>query len=67
MRPSGTEPVIRVMAEGDDRDLVETLVAQVCNALKTPPKRPEIFDKSVQNGGEGDFAAVFVFTRVLVR
>ncbi len=34
VRPSGTEPVIRVMAEGDDRDLVETLVAQVCNALK---------------------------------
>ncbi len=34
VRPSGTEPVIRVMAEGDDPDLVETLVAQVCNALK---------------------------------
>lgn len=33
VRPSGTEPVIRVMAEGDDRDLVETLVAQVCSAL----------------------------------
>jgi phosphoglucosamine mutase len=33
VRPSGTEPVIRVMAEGDDRDLVESLVAQVCNAL----------------------------------
>ena len=36
VRPSGTEPVIRVMAEGDDRDLVETLVAQVCDALKEP-------------------------------
>jgi phosphoglucosamine mutase len=34
VRPSGTEPVIRVMGEGDDADLVETLVAQVCNALK---------------------------------
>ncbi|MGJ0508492.1 MAG: phosphoglucosamine mutase [Methylocystis sp.] len=34
VRPSGTEPVIRVMAEGDDRDLVESLVAQVCNALR---------------------------------
>jgi phosphoglucosamine mutase len=34
VRPSGTEPVIRVMGEGDDRDLVETLVAQVCDALK---------------------------------
>ncbi|MEF3368069.1 phosphoglucosamine mutase [Methylocystis sp. 9N] len=34
VRPSGTEPVIRVMGEGDDRELVETLVAQVCDALK---------------------------------
>ncbi len=34
VRPSGTEPVIRVMGEGDDRELVETLVAQVCSALK---------------------------------
>ena len=34
VRPSGTEPVIRVMGEGDDPDLVESLVAQVCNALK---------------------------------
>jgi len=35
VRPSGTEPVIRVMGEGDDRELVESLVAQVCSALKT--------------------------------
>ncbi|MBM3563290.1 MAG: phosphoglucosamine mutase [Alphaproteobacteria bacterium] len=34
VRPSGTEPVIRVMGEGDDRELVESLVAQVCSALK---------------------------------
>ena len=34
VRPSGTEAVIRVMAEGDDSHLVETLVTQVCNALK---------------------------------
>ncbi|MFO1101981.1 MAG: phosphoglucosamine mutase [Methylocystis sp.] len=34
VRPSGTEPVIRVMGEGDDRELVESLVAQVCGALK---------------------------------
>ncbi|MCC3243726.1 phosphoglucosamine mutase [Methylocystis sp. WRRC1] len=34
VRASGTEPVIRVMGEGDDPDLVETLVSQVCNALK---------------------------------
>jgi phosphoglucosamine mutase len=33
IRPSGTEPVIRVMAEGDDRDLIETLVDDVVAAL----------------------------------
>ena len=29
IRPSGTEPVIRVMAEGDDRELVERVVDDV--------------------------------------
>ncbi len=33
IRPSGTEPVIRVMAEGDDRDLVESVVDDVVAAL----------------------------------
>jgi phosphoglucosamine mutase len=33
IRPSGTEPVIRVMAEGDDRDLVERLVDDVCEVI----------------------------------
>jgi phosphoglucosamine mutase len=33
IRPSGTEPVIRVMGEGDDRDLVEKIVDDVCAAL----------------------------------
>ncbi|WP_342360710.1 phosphoglucosamine mutase [Terrarubrum flagellatum] len=33
IRPSGTEPVIRVMAEGDDRDLVETVVGDVVEVL----------------------------------
>jgi phosphoglucosamine mutase len=33
IRPSGTEPVIRVMAEGDDRDLVETVVDQIVEAV----------------------------------
>ncbi|NJL07652.1 MAG: phosphoglucosamine mutase [Methylacidiphilales bacterium] len=33
IRPSGTEPVIRVMAEGDDRDLVEAVVDEVIGAL----------------------------------
>ncbi|WP_041685986.1 phosphoglucosamine mutase [Erythrobacter litoralis] len=34
IRPSGTEPVIRVMAEGDDADQVETVVDQICDAVK---------------------------------
>jgi phosphoglucosamine mutase len=33
IRPSGTEPVIRVMAEGDDRALVEQVVDEVCHAV----------------------------------
>jgi phosphoglucosamine mutase len=33
IRPSGTEPVIRVMAEGDDRVLVEQIVDEVCEAV----------------------------------
>jgi phosphoglucosamine mutase len=33
IRPSGTEPVIRVMGEGDDRELVEQLVDDICAAL----------------------------------
>jgi phosphoglucosamine mutase len=33
IRPSGTEPVIRVMAEGEDRDLVERVVDDVVDAV----------------------------------
>jgi phosphoglucosamine mutase len=33
IRPSGTEPVIRVMAEGDDQRLVEDVVSDICNVL----------------------------------
>lgn len=33
IRPSGTEPVIRVMAEGDDRKIVEQAVDDVVTAL----------------------------------
>jgi phosphoglucosamine mutase len=33
IRLSGTEPVVRVMGEGDDRDLVEQIVDQVCDVL----------------------------------
>lgn len=34
VRPSGTEPVIRVMAEGKDLSLIETLVDDVCQLIK---------------------------------
>jgi phosphoglucosamine mutase len=34
IRPSGTEPVIRVMAEGDDRDLVNAVVGDIVEAVK---------------------------------
>jgi len=33
IRPSGTEPVIRVMAEGDDRGLVNTVVEDIARAI----------------------------------
>ena len=34
IRPSGTEPVIRVMAEGDDAKQVEAIVDRICDAVK---------------------------------
>ena len=34
IRPSGTEPVIRVMAEGDDAAQVEAVVARICDAVQ---------------------------------
>ena len=34
IRPSGTEPVIRVMAEGDDAAQVEQVVDAICDAVK---------------------------------
>ncbi|WP_066481620.1 MULTISPECIES: phosphoglucosamine mutase [unclassified Sphingomonas] len=34
IRPSGTEPVIRVMAEGDDADQVEAVVDRICDAVR---------------------------------
>ena len=34
IRPSGTEPVIRVMAEGDDEAQVTRLVNAICDAVK---------------------------------
>jgi phosphoglucosamine mutase len=34
IRPSGTEPVIRVMAEGEDAGQIERLVDRVCDAVR---------------------------------
>lgn len=34
IRKSGTEPLIRVMAEGDDQELVHSVVADIVDALK---------------------------------
>lgn len=34
IRPSGTEPVIRVMGEGDDRAQVERVVDRICDAVQ---------------------------------
>ena len=40
VRPSGTEPVIRVMGEGDDKILVEAVVDDVVEALaRSPPEK----------------------------
>ena len=33
VRKSGTEPLIRVMAEGDDQALVETVVDDIASAI----------------------------------
>jgi phosphoglucosamine mutase len=35
IRPSGTEPLIRVMAEGDDEQAVRSAVEEICSALET--------------------------------
>jgi phosphoglucosamine mutase len=34
LRPSGTEPVIRVMVEGEDSVLVNNLVNQIADVVK---------------------------------
>lgn len=34
VRPSGTEPVIRVMAEGDNPDLIKSVVGDLCSIIE---------------------------------
>jgi phosphoglucosamine mutase len=41
IRPSGTEPLIRVMAEGDDHGLVESVVDDICAAVKASAQAAE--------------------------
>ncbi len=38
VRPSGTEPLIRVMAEGDDSALVDTIVNDLCEVIEKVAK-----------------------------
>jgi phosphoglucosamine mutase len=33
IRKSGTEPVIRIMAEGEDEELVATVIDEICAAI----------------------------------
>ena len=40
IRPSGTEPVIRVMAEGDDADLVNQIVGDICGVIEEVAGQP---------------------------
>jgi phosphoglucosamine mutase len=40
VRKSGTEPLIRVMAEGDDADTIENIVDELCSVI----------EKASQNG-----------------
>ena len=34
VRPSGTEPLIRIMAEGDDEKLVDQVIDDIAGAVK---------------------------------
>ena len=34
IRPSGTEPVIRVMVEGEDTAQVQQIVGSICDAIR---------------------------------
>ena len=40
VRPSGTEPLIRVMAEGDDERLVRQVVSDIAEAVRAHGVRP---------------------------
>jgi phosphoglucosamine mutase len=53
IRRSGTEPMIRVMAEGEDADLVAAVVEDICAAIRTvagddPPPRTTVQQDAAQ-------------------
>jgi phosphoglucosamine mutase len=56
VRKSGTEPVIRVMAEGEDEALVAAVVDDICGAIlaaavgggETRPRPPQLVSASVE-------------------
>jgi phosphoglucosamine mutase len=41
IRPSGTEPLIRVMAEADDEQLIARIVADLCEVIADVARTPE--------------------------
>ena len=51
IRPSGTEPVIRVMAEADDRALVDTLVAEVATPWRWRRRDAPFNNHSIKSRG----------------
>jgi phosphoglucosamine mutase len=56
IRKSGTEPVIRVMAEGEDEELVAAVVDEICEAIlaaavgstETRPRVPQLVSAPVE-------------------
>jgi phosphoglucosamine mutase len=40
LRPSGTEPVVRVMVEGEDRAHVQKLAESIASVVKAAPAFP---------------------------
>ena len=34
VRPSGTEPVIRVMTEGEDKEEISTIALELCDVIR---------------------------------
>jgi phosphoglucosamine mutase len=48
IRPSGTEPVIRVMAQGESEELLASVVGDVCEAILATSRGAEEADTSIR-------------------